>query len=149
MQIAFFIAVNLLIDTNHEASRGRPMKIAICTDGTRLSSLVAPLPESVASFIIYDPSQYSFAVLGNESAGAPDQLDNDGWVDILAEAGIDVLVVGGIALGIAHQLHRAGIRTYESVSETVWEAIQALKLNLLQTMNAESDGLDRWHALDD
>ena len=125
------------------------MKIAISTNGTQLSSLVTPLSGSGVRFIVYDPGQYRFSLLGKESGGNSGPLQDDGWVDIIAEADIDVLVVGGIALGIAHQLRCSGIRIYECVSATVWEAIQALKLNLLRAMEADSDGPDRWNALDD
>ena len=125
------------------------MKIAISTNGTQLSSHVSPLLESGVHFIVYDPGQYNFTLLGKEPGGKLGPLQDDGLVDIIAEAGIDVLVVGGIALGIAHQLRCSGIRIYECVSATVWEAIQALKLNLLRAMEADSDGPDRWNALDD
>lgn len=125
------------------------MKIAISTNGTQLSSLVAPLPGSGVSFIVYDPGHYRFTVLGTESGGDFGALKDDGWVDIIAGAGIDVLVVGGIALGIAHQLRCSGIRIYECVSATVWEAIQALKLNLLRSLEADSDESTRRNVLAD
>ncbi len=125
------------------------MKIAISSTGTTLSSHVAPLPGPLTGFIVYDPDQSSYTVLGNVSGGEHCPQKEDGWVDIIADAGVDVLVVGGIALDVAHHLSRSGIRIYECISATVLEAIQALKLNLLRAMDSDCEVVGNWYTAED
>ena len=125
------------------------MKIAVSANGTNLSSLVAPLPGPSIGFIVYEPNCFRFSVLDKASVdvSSPDLID--GWIDLIADAGVDVLIAGGIALEAAHQLSRSGIRTYECISATVWEAIQALKLNLLCAVNHDPEGNDVGSASND
>jgi len=125
------------------------MKIAISAKGKDLSSHVAPLSEPDTGFIVYDPDRYSFTVLdkARDDGRCPQEID--GWVDTITDAGVDVLVVGGIAVEAAHQLSRSGIRVYECISATVWEAIQALKLNLLRTLDTDPEGIRVWNAVRD
>lgn len=125
------------------------MKIAVSAKGTELSSHVAALPGKDVGFIVYDPDHFSFTVLDKVSGDGRSSHKIDGWVDTIADANVDVLVVGGIALEAAHQLSRSGIRMYECISATVWEAIQALKLNLLRTLNPDPDGIWVESAADD
>jgi len=125
------------------------MKIAVSAKGTDLSSRVAALSGPDVGFIVYDPEHFSFTFLGKAMGDGRGPQESDGWVDIIADAGVDVLVVGGIALEAAHQLSRSGIRTYECLSATVWEAIQALKLNLLRTLDTDPEGIRVWNAVRD
>ena len=125
------------------------MKIAISADGSDLSSHVAPFAGPDIGFVVYDPDHFSFTVLDQARVDGRCPQENDGWVDLIADAGIDVLVVGGIALEAAHQLSHSGVQVYECISATAWEAIQALKLNMLRTLGTDPEEIGAWNAVGD
>jgi predicted Fe-Mo cluster-binding NifX family protein len=114
------------------------MKIAISAKGRMPTSNVAPFSGRNAGFVIYDSDNLGFTYLNNPTKSAHPQCSGSQPAQLFINAGIDVLVVGGIALEAAQLLGRSGIRIYECISATVWEAIQALKLNLLQAIDNDS-----------
>ncbi|MCB2148192.1 MAG: hypothetical protein KQI81_17075 [Deltaproteobacteria bacterium] len=118
------------------------MKIAISAKGNTPASQVAPYSGQDAGFIIYDSDNFGFTCLDDSTRNGPLQANSNPSAQLFVDAGIDVLVVAGIALEAAHVLGRSGIRIYECISATVWEAIQALKLNILQAVDDGSARLD-------
>lgn len=107
------------------------MKIAVTSEGKTAKSRVAPLTAPNTGFVIYDVNNLKFGFM-NSSTGQPPFLDDDTQTArMMADAGVDVLVVGGISSETLGVLVKTGLRIYESMNVTVLEAIEALKLNLL------------------
>jgi predicted Fe-Mo cluster-binding NifX family protein len=129
--------------------RVNPMKIAVSTKGTDLHGNVAPFPGQGVGFVIYDVDHFSFSTLDNKDAPLHLARKADSWSERMADAGVDVLVVSGMANDVARQVRCAGIKIYECISATVWEAIQALRLNVLRTMDADPGTPDTWDAVED
>jgi predicted Fe-Mo cluster-binding NifX family protein len=118
------------------------MKIAVRSNGKMPTSNVAPFSSHDAGFVIYDSDKFGFTYLDDSSKHGRLKANSSQFAQMFVDAGIDVLVVGGIALEVAHVLGRSGIKIYECISATVWEAIQALKLNILQAVDNDPAGLD-------
>jgi predicted Fe-Mo cluster-binding NifX family protein len=118
------------------------MKIAISAKGNTPASKVAPFSGQDAGFIIYNSDNFGFTYLDDSTRNGRLKANRHPSAQMFVDAGIDVIVVAGIALEAAHVLGRSGIKIYECVSATAWEAIQALKLNLLQAVDNDSAGLD-------
>ena len=114
------------------------MKIAFSAIGNTPTSNVVPFSVQNAGFVVYDSDNFNFTFLDNPT----DQrlLRRNGFqsAQMIVDAGIEVLIVGGIALETAQVLGRAGVKIYECLSVTVWEAIQALKLNMLVAIDNDS-----------
>ena len=118
------------------------MKIAISAKGKMPTSNVAPFSSHDAGFVIYDSDNFGFTYLNHSTKHGRLKVNSNQSAQMFVDAGIDVLVVGGIALEAAHVLGRSGIRIYECISATVCEAIQSLKLNILQAVDNDSACLD-------
>jgi predicted Fe-Mo cluster-binding NifX family protein len=118
------------------------MKIAISAKGNTSTSSVAHFSGQDAGFLIYDSENFGFTYLDDSTKHGRQKVNSSPSAQMIVDAGIDVLVVAGIALEAAHVLGRSGIRIYECISATAWEAIQALKLNLLQAVENDSAGLN-------
>lgn len=125
------------------------MKIALSANGSTTGSHIAPFSESNIGFVIYDSNNFEFSYLHHSDEPAHQQRSVIRSAEMMAGAGIEVLVVGGIALQAASTMARHGIRIYACISATVWEAIQALKLNMLPTISIESGGSAVWNKFDD
>jgi predicted Fe-Mo cluster-binding NifX family protein len=118
------------------------MKIAVSTRGKTPASSVAPFSGRKDDFVIYDSNNFRFTHLVHSPGQLQSEQDEYQSAEMFVDAGIEVLVVSGIAFETARLLGRAGIRIYECVSATVWEAIQALKLNLLESIGNDAGGPD-------
>jgi predicted Fe-Mo cluster-binding NifX family protein len=118
------------------------MKIAISAKGNMPTSEVAPFSGQDAGFLIYDSDSFGFTYLDDSSKHGRQKVNSNPSAQMIVDAGIEVLVVAGIAFEAAHILGRSGITIYECISATAWEAIQALKLNLLQAVDNDSASLD-------
>ena len=118
------------------------MKIAISTRGNTPASHVAPLTAQTSGFVIYDSDNFRFTYLDHSNAEKQLKQGKRQPAEMFVDAGIEVLVVSGIAVETAHLLGVAGIKIYECISATVWESIQALKLNLLEAIDINPDCQD-------
>jgi predicted Fe-Mo cluster-binding NifX family protein len=118
------------------------MKIAVCAIGNTPASHVAPFSGRTAGFVIYDSDSFRFTYLDPSTEEKQVKKRCCPVADMFVDAGIEVIVVSGIAFETARLLGRAGIKIYECISATVWESIQALKLNLLESIDSNPDGPD-------
>jgi predicted Fe-Mo cluster-binding NifX family protein len=93
---------------------------------------------TVEIFIIYDSGDFNFT----NYSYSPQQgsLVNSGihFGKVLADKGVDVFVVSGIAIQFARMLGSYGIKIYECISATASEAVDGLKLNILQRIDTNS-----------
>lgn len=115
------------------------MKIAVSTQGNTSASHVAPLSGQTSGFVIYDSDNFKFTYVDRSNQEKHLKQSNHQAAEMFIDAGIEVLVVSGIALETARLLGLAGIKIYECISVTVWESIQALKLNLLEAIDSDAD----------
>ena len=118
------------------------MKIAVSARGNTPASHVAPFSGRTAGFVIYDSDSFRFTYLDPSAGDAQLMQSSRQSAEMFVDAGIEVLVVSGIAFETARLLGRAGIKIYECISATVWESIQALKLNLLEAIDNAPDPPD-------
>lgn len=118
------------------------MKIAVSARGNTPASHVAPFSSGMAGFVIYDSDNLRFTYLDHTTGATQVMQSSRHSAEMFVDAGIEVLVVSGIAFETARLLGRGGIRIYECLSATVWEAIQALKLNLLESIGNDAGGPD-------
>ncbi len=101
------------------------MKVCVPSEGT--GGLDAPVGEHfgrVPTYTVYDTETGQVEVLPNESehmggSGLPGQL--------LAQAGVDVLLCAGLGRRALALLHERGIEVRTGASGTVREAIEAWK----------------------
>ena len=114
------------------------MKIAVSSTGNSLSSAVAPFCGCHSRFAIYDTDTYVVRYVSNLADQKDLHRGSEPCGKLMVDAGIDVLVAAMIDSQPAHMLARCGIRLYRCVSATVWDAIQGLKLNLLDAIDADS-----------
>ncbi len=114
------------------------MKIAVSARGNTPTSHVAPFSGGNAGFVIYDSDNFRFTYLDRSTGQTQPKHGSSQSAQMFVDAGIEVLVVSGIAFETARLLGLAGIKIYECISATAWEAIQALKLNLLEAVNSDS-----------
>jgi predicted Fe-Mo cluster-binding NifX family protein len=110
------------------------MKIAVSAKGRTPTSDVGPYPGRHAGFVVYDSDNLTFSYIDNLTGQMPPERNGSPRADMFVDAGIEVLVVSGIAFETARLLGLAGIKIYECISATVWESIQALKLNILESI---------------
>ena len=118
------------------------MKIAVSTRGSTPTSNVGPFSDRHAGFVVYDSDNLTFSYIDNSTGQMPPERNGSQHAEMFIDAGIEVLVVSGIAFETARLMGRAGIRIYECISATAWEAIQALKLNLLESIGSDAGGSD-------
>jgi predicted Fe-Mo cluster-binding NifX family protein len=114
------------------------MKIAVSTKGNMSTSTVVPFSDHYGGFVIYDSDKLQFTYLEIPTEQTPSQINAIHFSKMMVEAGIEVLVVGGITLQAAKMLGCCGIKIYECIGTTVWEAIQGLKLNMLLSIDTDS-----------
>lgn len=114
------------------------MKIAVSARGHTPASNVAPFSGRNAGFVIYDSDNLRFTYLDPSTDSTAPRESRNRSAEMFADAGIEVLVVSGIAFETARLFGLAGVKIYECISATVWESIQALKLNLLQSVDCDS-----------
>jgi len=110
------------------------MKIAVSTRGNTSASIVAPFSGRNDGFVIYDSNNFRFTHLVHSPGRLQSAQDAHQSAEMFVDAGIEVLVVSGIAFETARLFGLAGIKIYECISATVWESIQALKLTLLEAV---------------
>ena len=115
------------------------MKIAVSARGNTPASHVAPFSGGMAGFVIYDSDNGRFSCLNPSPQEKQFKQSSNQPADMFVDAGIEVLVVSGIALETARLLGRVGVKIYECISATVWESIQALKLNLLEAIDGDPE----------
>jgi predicted Fe-Mo cluster-binding NifX family protein len=125
------------------------MKIAVCAIGKTSTSAVAPFCGCDGEFVVYDSDKLKFSYSSGSAKANSYSHSGIPCGKVMADEGIEVLVVSEIAIHAARRLGRYGIRIYRCVSTTVWEAIQGLKLNLLQSVDIDSGKSGRWHITDD
>jgi predicted Fe-Mo cluster-binding NifX family protein len=116
------------------------MKIAVSAKGSTPTSDVGPYSGQNAGFVVYDSDNLTFSYIDNLTGQTSPGRKGSPHADMFVNAGIEVLVVSGIAFETARLLGLAGIKIYECISATVWEAIQALKLNLLESIGNDAGG---------
>ena len=114
------------------------MKIAVCAQGKTSTSVVVPFCGCDGDFVIYDSDNFKFTYVSHSGKENSHAHGGMSCGKVMADRGIEVLVVSGIGIQAARRLGSYGIRIYRAVSTTVWEAIQGLKLNLLQSVDFDS-----------
>jgi predicted Fe-Mo cluster-binding NifX family protein len=118
------------------------MKIAVSTKGSTPTSFVGPFSDRNAGFVVYDSDNLTFSYIDDSNPQMPPERNGSLHAEMFVDAGIEVLVVSGIAVETARLLGLAGIKIYECISATVWESIQALKLNILESIGNDAGGYD-------
>ena len=114
------------------------MKIAISSTGNSTTSVVTPFCGCDSGFAIYDTDTYTFLYVSNLADIQELRQSSGQCGKMMVDAGINVLVATMIDNQPARMLARCGIRLYRCVSATVWDAIQGLRLNLLEAIDGNS-----------
>jgi len=110
------------------------MKISVSARGESLDSEVDPRFGRTAGFVLFD-----------SESGSADYLDNSAQRDsargtgvkaaqLIAKAGVEVLITGQLGPNAAQFLRKSEIKIYVCTSGTVREAIQALLENTLEEL---------------
>ena len=111
------------------------MKIAISSSGKNLEAQVAPRFGRCPYFMIFDTDTMGFETISNESAmtfgGAGVQA-----AQIVAKAGVKVVITGNVGPNAYQTLKAAGIRVFTEASGTIKDAVALYKKDKLQEINA-------------
>ena len=106
------------------------MKIAVCSGGNTLDSLVDPRFGRSANFIIVDSDTMEFTIEPNPGV-AMGQGAGIQAAQLLAGKGVQAVVAGNFGPNAFQVLSAAGIRIYQSPGGTVRQSVEQLKSGLL------------------
>lgn len=112
------------------------MKIAVSTRGQSLDSAMDPRLGRGTGFILFDTETGRSGYLDNSAQAAMTQGTGIKAAQMLAEAGIEVLITGQMGPKAAQVLSRSGIKVYMGTGGTVQDAIKALERGDLKEMDS-------------
>ena len=113
------------------------MKIAITSQGDKLSSEVDPRFGRCAYFLIVDSETDSFEAISNPavSAGGGAGIQAS---QLVLDKGVEAVVTGNVGPNAFRTLQGAGIKIYGGASGTVEESLKSFKEGKLQELSNAS-----------
>jgi len=112
------------------------MKIAVSTRGQSLDSALDLRFGRGAGFILFDSETGRSDYLDNSAQAAMTQGTGIKAAQMIADAGVEVLITGQMGPKAAQVLSRAGIKIYMGTGGTVQDALKALERGDLKEMDA-------------
>ncbi len=112
------------------------MKIAVSSRGQSLESAVEPRFGRGAGFILFDSEAGRTDYLDNSAQAAMNLGTGIKAAQMIADAGVEVLITGQMGPKAAQVLSRAGTKVYMAVGGTVQDVIKALERGDLKEMDA-------------
>jgi predicted Fe-Mo cluster-binding NifX family protein len=110
------------------------MKISVSARGGSLDSEVDPRFGRAAVFVLFDTESGSADYLANSAQQDPRKGTGVKAAQMVAKAGVEVLITGQLGPNSVQVLRKSGIEIYPCTSGTVREAIQALEENGLEEL---------------
>jgi predicted Fe-Mo cluster-binding NifX family protein len=114
------------------------MKIAVSAKGKSLSSPVDIRFGRCSGFVLFDTDTGNADYLDNSTQRELKQGAGVGTVQMIAEAGTQVLITGQLGPKAAKVLGKSGIDVYACSSGTVQEAVRSLEQNKLKVLSDET-----------
>jgi predicted Fe-Mo cluster-binding NifX family protein len=116
------------------------MKIAVSSTGKSLDSEVDPRFGRSAGFILFDSESGNISYLDNSAQRELAQGTGIKTAQMIADAGMDVLITGQLGPKAAKVLNKSGIKMYACTGGNVKEAIRAWEEQRLQELSDVQPG---------
>lgn len=113
------------------------MKVAVCSQGNTLESLVDDRFGRCPYFVVVDTETGAFDVVRNAGVDSAHGA-GVGAVRVLSSQGVDAVLAGNVGPNAFEALARAGIDAYSVDCETVAEAIERFRAGLLKKLESAS-----------